>query len=47
MPNEPAAPSSGVAVLIGCDNLSWQRASALVAEAANHGVLGVRRVGSR
>jgi hypothetical protein len=37
----PASPSSQVAVLIDSDNVSWQRATALLAEAATHGVLGV------
>lgn len=32
-----------VAVLIDCDNVSWQRAAAIIAEAATHGVLGVKR----
>lgn len=32
-----------VAVLIDCDNISWQRAAAIIAEAATHGVLGVKR----
>lgn len=35
--------SARVAVLIDCDNISWQRAAAIVAEAATHGVLGVKR----
>ena len=43
MTNQPASPSSRVAVLIDCDNISWQRATAVVAEAATHGVLGVKR----
>ena len=43
MPNQPAAPASRVAVLIDCDNISWQRAPGVVAEAATHGVLGVKR----
>ena len=47
MPNEPASPSSRVAVLIDCANFSWQRATATVAEAATHGFLGVKRVGLR
>jgi len=42
MPNEPASPSSRVSVLIDCDNVSWQRATATVAEAATHGVLCVK-----
>ena len=32
-----------VAVLIDCDNISSQRATAVVAEAATHGVVGVKR----
>ena len=32
-----------VAVLIDCDNISWQRAPAVMAEAATHGVVGVKR----
>ena len=32
-----------VAVLIDCDNISWQRAVAVMAEAATHGVVGVKR----
>ena len=47
MPNEPASPSSRVAVLIDCANFSWQRATATVADAATHDVLGVKRVGLR
>jgi uncharacterized LabA/DUF88 family protein len=43
MTNQAAAPTSRVAVLIDCDNISWQRAAAVVAEAATHGVLGVKR----
>ncbi|GAA2470844.1 NYN domain-containing protein [Terrabacter carboxydivorans] len=38
MTNQPR-----VAVLLDCDNVSWQRASAVIAEAATHGVLGVKR----
>ena len=32
-----------VAVLIDCDNISWQRAAAVMVEAATHGVVGVKR----
>lgn len=32
-----------VAVLIDCDNISWQRAAAVMTEAATHGVVGVKR----
>jgi hypothetical protein len=32
-----------VALLIDCDNVSWQRAAAVIAEAATHGLLGVKR----
>ncbi|MCZ2825877.1 MULTISPECIES: NYN domain-containing protein [unclassified Modestobacter] len=32
-----------VALLIDCDNVSWQRAAAIIAEATTHGVLGVKR----
>lgn len=32
-----------VAVLIDCDNVSWQRAAVIIAEAATHGVLGTKR----
>lgn len=37
------ANESRVAVLVDCDNVSWQRAAAVIAEAATHGVLGVKR----
>ncbi|MBF4766619.1 NYN domain-containing protein [Nocardioides agariphilus] len=39
--SEPRA--ARVALLIDCDNVSWQRAAAVTAEAATHGVLGVKR----
>ena len=43
MSNQSVSHAARVAVLIDCDNISWRRASALVAEAATHGVLGVKR----
>ena len=39
----PPAPSLRVALLIDCDNVSWQQATAIAAEAATHGVVGVKR----
>jgi hypothetical protein len=32
-----------VAVLIDCDNISWQLGAAVLAEAASKGTLGVKR----
>ena len=32
-----------VAVLIDCDNISWQLGAAVLAEAAGKGTLGVKR----
>ncbi|MEV7398176.1 NYN domain-containing protein [Aeromicrobium sp. NPDC092404] len=32
-----------VGLLIDCDNVSWQQAAAITAEAATHGVVGVKR----
>lgn len=32
-----------VALLVDCDNVSWERAAAITAEAATHGLLGVKR----
>lgn len=43
MANPSVSQVARVAVLIDCDNISWQRAAAVVAEAATHGVLGVKR----
>ncbi len=43
MTASPSAQSPRVAVLIDCDNVSWQRGPAIIAEAATHGVLGVKR----
>lgn len=43
MTSQPTSPTARVAVLIDCDNISWQRATAIVTEAASHGVLGVKR----
>ena len=39
----PTHHQARVAVLIDCDNVSWQRAAAITAEAATHGLLGVKR----
>lgn len=36
-------PSPRVALLIDCDNVSWQQATAIASEAATHGVVGVKR----
>lgn len=36
-------PQVRVAVLIDCDNVSWQKAAAIAAEAATHGLVGVKR----
>jgi hypothetical protein len=36
-------PSLRVALLIDCDNVSWQQATAIASEAATHGVVGVKR----
>jgi hypothetical protein len=35
--------SARVGLLIDCDNVSWQRAAAITAEAATHGLVGVKR----
>ena len=32
-----------VGLLIDCDNVSWQQATAIAAEAATHGVVGIKR----
>jgi hypothetical protein len=32
-----------LALLIDCDNVSWQRAAAVTAEAATHGLVGIKR----
>lgn len=39
----PQPPSLRVALLIDCDNVSWQQATAIASEAATHGVVGVKR----
>lgn len=36
-------PQARVAVLVDCDNVSWQKAEAIAAEAATHGIVGVKR----
>lgn len=41
--NGSHAAATRVAVLIDCDNVSWQRAAAITAEAATHGVVGIKR----
>ena len=43
MSTSSGIPAARVAVLIDCDNVSWQRAAAIISEAATHGVLGIKR----
>jgi hypothetical protein len=43
MSTQVTLPQARVGLLIDCDNVSWQRATAIAAEAATHGLVGVKR----
>lgn len=43
MSTQVTLPPARVGLLIDCDNVSWQRATAITVEAATHGLVGVKR----